>query len=98
MKVLLRKKFALVFLAPLPLLFLSFATQAPAPALGAVNAVVSGDRVDIRVMPSRFTVSLGACSAGQPLTLWAPSLFDFYRARCNGIVGWVARDRVIVTD
>lgn len=97
MKRFLRRKLALLCLALLALTLLSNATRAPNPTLVEQSAVIRGDHAAIRVMPSRFTASLGVCFRGQRLAVWAPGLFGFYRARCNGRVGWIAGERVAIT-
>ena len=68
------------------------------PSLIQHSAVVSGDHAAVRVMPSRFTASIGVCLHGQRLTVWMPSIFDFHRAHCNGIDGFIAREHITVTD
>lgn len=68
------------------------------PSLTQHSAVISGDRAALRVMPSRFTASIGACLQGQRLTVWTPLIFDFYRAHCNGMDGFISREHITITD
>lgn len=68
------------------------------PSLIQHSAVISGDHAAVRVMPSRFAASLGACLQGQRLTVWTPLIFGFYRAHCNDMDGFVSREHVTVTD
>ena len=62
------------------------------------SAIISGDQAAVRVMPSRFTASIGVCLRGQRLTVWMPSIFGFHRANCNGIEGFISREHITVTD
>lgn len=68
------------------------------PFLIRHSAVISGDDATARVMPSRFSASIGVCLHGQRLTVWKPSIFDFYRAQCNEAVGWILREQITVMD
>lgn len=98
MKRFLRKKGTLFYLALLALTLQSNTTLAPNRLLTERGAIISGGHAAIRVMPSRFTVSLGVCLEGQRLTVWEPRLFDFYRARCNGTAGWISHEQVVITE
>lgn len=62
------------------------------------NAVVSGENAAIHVMPSRHTSTISICFRGQRLIVREPSIFDFYRARCNKVDGWISRDQITLLD
>lgn len=100
MKRTLSKATIALFLA-LAMLFaalLNNAAHSIRPSLDARSAVISGDHAAIHVMPSPFTAKISFCFRGQRLIVWKPSIFDFYRARCNDTVGWILRERVTVTE
>lgn len=100
MKRTLSKKSIALILAIVLLTGLLFnnANTARRPSLLQHSAVISGDHAVLRVMPSRFTASIGVCWHGQRLTVWTPALFGFQRARCNGVDGWISRERITITD
>ena len=58
------------------------------------NAVISGDNATIHVMPSPYSTTISICFRGQRLMIREPSIFEFYRARCNKVYGWISRDRI----
>lgn len=92
------KKLLILCLALLAAVLLTNATRAPKPSLIEHSAVVSGGQAIIRVMPSPYTASMGVCFQGQRLTVWKPSIFSYYRARCSGIDGFVLRQQITITD
>lgn len=85
-------------IALLVALLFDYATTAWRPFLVQHSAVLSGDRAALRAMPSRFTDTIGDCSRGQRLTVWTPLIFDYFRARCNGVDGFIAREFVRVSE
>ena len=62
------------------------------------SAVISGDNATIHVMPSPYSSTISICFRGQRLTIREPSIFDYYRARCNKVDGWISRDRITLLD
>ena len=62
------------------------------------DAVISGDNAAIHVMPSRHSSTISICFRGQRLIIREPSIFEFYRARCNKVDGWIARDHITLKD
>lgn len=94
-----KKSIALILaIALLAAVLLNNANTTRRSSLLQHSAVISGDHAAVRVMPSRFTASIGVCLHGQRLTVWTPSIFDFHRARCNGIEGFISRVHITVTD
>ncbi len=85
-------------LAMLVAVLLNNAVTTRRPSLIQRSAVISGEYAAVRVMPSRFTASIGVCLHGQRITVRMPSIFDFYRARCNGTDGFISRARITVAD
>ncbi len=62
------------------------------------SAAVSAETAAIHVMPSRFSSTISICFRGQRLMIREPSIFDFYRARCNKVDGWISRDHITILD
>ena len=62
------------------------------------SAVVSGETAAIHVMPSRYSSTISICFRGQRLIIREPSIFEFYRARCNKVDGWISRDHITLLD
>ena len=62
------------------------------------SAVVSGETAAIHVMPSRYSPTISICFRGQRLIIREPSIFEFYRARCNKVDGWISRDHITLLD
>lgn len=62
------------------------------------SAVISGDNATIHVMPSRYSPTISICFREQRLTIREPSIFEFYRARCNKVDGWISRDHITLLD
>ena len=68
------------------------------PSLTERSAVVIGDLAAIRAAPARFSTMISVCFQGQRLVVLEPSIFDFYRARCNNVGGWITAEQVAFVD
>lgn len=77
---------------------LNSATGSLSASLDEVRAAVSADNAAIHVMPSRFATKISICFQGQRLEARKPSIFGFYRARCNKVDGWISHDHITLTD
>lgn len=67
-------------------------------SLAERGAAVNGETAAIHVMPSRYSSTISICFRGQRLMIREPSIFDFYRARCNKVDGWISRDHITILD
>ena len=77
---------------------LNSASRSVRSSLAERSAVVSAEVATIHVMPSRLTATISIGFRGQRLMIREPSIFDFYRARCNQVDGWISRDHVTLLD
>lgn len=88
----------LLVIALLIALQLNSTSRTMRSTLAERSAVVGGDNAAIHVMPSRYSSTISICFRGQRLTIREPSIFEFYRARCNKVNGWISRDRITPLD